>query len=371
MKKRVLIVTAPLNVGGFDVIATNLQAYLDKSKFECTFYIKGEKEGPLEPKVIENGAKVIHKPDSVKGYINEYKHLKQTMIEGKFDIVHSHLMFYSGLVMRAAYKAGVKKRVPHSHMTNPCIQNRPLIKRIEAKLYSMVMKRWLNKYGTDLIACGPEAGTYQYGKRSFSKRGIILNNAIELDKFRFDPKVRNKVRDGMNFDSKLVVGHVGRLNYVKNHTFLLDVFFEIQKNNPESVLLIVGDGEQRTNIENKAKDLGISDKVIVTGIRSDVSELLMAMDVFVFPSLYEGLPVTLVEAQATKLPCLISDSVTKYAKQNDNTCYLPLKASPKVWAQKAIELANCDRESVNVDKLNDNYDIRNIVKQLEQIYLGD
>ena len=369
MKKRVLIVTAPLNIGGFDIIATNLHAYLDKNKFECTFYIKGEQIGPLESKVIECGARVIHKPDHIKGYVNEYRHLKKTMREGNYDIVHSHLMFYSGLVMKAAYKAGIKKRIPHSHMTNPCMQNRSFIKRIAAKLYSIVMKRWLNKYGTDLIACGPEAGAYLYGKRSFNKRGILLNNAIDLKKFNYNSKTRQDICKEMNLEDKLIVGHVGRLNYVKNHNFLLDVFFEIQKLTPNSILLIIGDGEERINIENKAKTLDIADKVIITGLRNDIENLLIAMDIFVFPSLYEGVPVTLIEAQATKLPCIISNTVSQYVKQNTNVEYLSLKTSPKIWAREAIKLSMCDREEICIDDLKKNYDIKNIAKQLEDIYL--
>ena len=371
MKKRVLIVTAPLNIGGFDIIATNLHAYLDKNKFDCTFYIKGEQIGPLESKVIERGARVIHKPNHIKGYVNEYRHLKQTMTEGKYDIVHSHLMFYSGLVMRAAYKAGIKKRIPHSHMTNPCMQNRSIIKRIAAKLYSILMKRWLNKYGTDLIACGPEAGAYLYGKRSFNKRGILLNNAIELNRFRYDLEIRKKIRKEMNCEDKLIVGHVGRLNYVKNHKFLVSVFYEIQKLHRNSLLLIVGEGKERENIEKQAKKLGITDKVIITGLRNDVENLLMAMDIFIFPSLYEGLPVTLIEAQATKLPCLISDTVTRYAKQNENVRYFSLKKKPQKWAQRAIKLSEYKREFISTSKLESGFDIRNIAKKLEKIYLGE
>jgi len=175
----------------------------------------------------------------------------------------------------------------------------------------------------------------------------------------------------MNCEDKLIVGHVGRLNYVKNHKFLVSVFYEIQKLHRNSLLLIVGEGKERENIEKQVKKLEITDKVIITGLRNDVENLLMAMDIFIFPSLYEGLPVTLIEAQATKLPCLISDTVTRYAKQNENVRYFSLKKKPQKWAQRAIKLSEYKREFISTSKLESGFDIRNIAKKLEKIYLGE
>ena len=166
----------------------------------------------------------------------------------------------------------------------------------------------------------------------------------------------------------IVLGHVGRLNYIKNHKFLLDVFYEFQKEHNNSVLLIVGDGEERDNIENQAKKLGISSKVIITGVRKDVNALLSAMDCFVFPSLKEGFPLTLVEAQASKLPCLISDSVTKSAKLNDNIAYLSLDESPKDWADKINELISISRNCVDTQYLKENFGIKQCTQKLEKIY---
>ena len=135
-------------------------------------------------------------------------------------------------------------------------------------------------------------------------------------------------------------------------------------------MLIVGEGEEKDAIEEKARRLGIENDVILTGVRNDVCDLLQAMDVFVFPSLKEGLPVTLIEAQATKLPCLISDTVSRYAKQNDNVEYVPLSVSAAEWAQKAQKLASIDRGSISCEKLVKNYDINEVAKQLEKIYEG-
>ena len=158
------------------------------------------------------------------------------------------------------------------------------------------------------------------------------------------------------------------LNFVKNHTFLLDVFYEIYKINNNSVLLIVGDGEQRENIIKKTDKLGILDKVIITGIRHDVEKLLQAMDIMIFPSLYEGLPLTLIEAQASKLPCLISDTVSKSAKYNENVDYMSLEQSPEKWAKKALSMIKNDRNSVDINNLCKDYDINSVALKLEEIY---
>lgn len=370
MKKKVLIVTSPLRVGGFDVVATSLQTHLDRERFECTYYIVGEEVGPLEPIVINSGAKVIHRPDSVKGYLADYKYLKKVIHEGEYDVVHSHLMFFSGLVMLAARSEGVPVRVPHGHMTDPCIEHRSFIHRRMFNIYRLVMAMLLDSCSTALVACGPEAGAYLYGKRTFKKRGIILNNGIDLSKYKFDPVMRAKKRHELGIENKLVVGHVGRLNYIKNHKFLLDVFAELKKINADSVLLIVGEGEEKDAIEEKARRLEIENDVILTGVRNDVYDLLQAMDVFVFPSLKEGLPVTLIEAQATKLSCLISDTVSEYARQNSNVEYISLSDSAAEWAQKAQKLASIDRKSISCKELIKNYDINETVKQLEKIYVG-
>lgn len=368
-KIKVLIVTNPLNVGGFDIVAMNLQKNLPKTEFECTYCIHGSSEGIFEKSVIEDGAAVIHQPDNRCGYIKSYFYYKELFSRYHFDVVHSHLMFYSGIVMRAAYKSGIKKRVAHSHMTDPCFEHRSLPKRAAAYLYSLVMKRWLNKYSTDMIACGPEAGDYLYGKRNFRKNGILLNNGTYTKKFRFSNSVRSEVRKELGIaDGTVVVGHIGRLNYVKNHKFLIDIFNAVQKIEKNSVLLIVGDGEQRENIERKIKELKLEDKVIFTGIRKDVDRLVMAIDVFVFPSLHEGFPMTLVEAQASKLPCVISDSVSPSAKINDNVCFVSLSETPERWAQKSLELAKGNRESVDTLYLEKNFDLKCVAEKLAKIY---
>lgn len=367
-KKKLLIVTEPLNVGGYDIVATNLQMNLNPEKYDCTYCVRGTAPGLLDEQVLQSGAHIIRQPDSECGYLKSYFYYKRLFKREHFDIVHAHLMFFSGIVMRAAFRCGVPKRVAHSHMTDPCFENRSALKKAVAKLYSLVMKRWLRKYATDLIACGPEAGVYLYGKKTFAQRGVLLNNGTYTQRFAYDEAARSRIRRELNIESQLVMGHVGRLNYVKNHKFLLDVFYAFQKQHPNSLLLIVGDGEERARIEQKAKQLKIEDKVRMTGIRRDVERLLLAMDVFVFPSLHEGLPMTLVEAQAAKLPCLVADTVSRSAKLTDSVKYLSLNDSAARWAEAAYALTLPDRNATDVSFLKQTYDIQSVAKQLEAIY---
>ena len=369
-KLKLCVVSTPMTVGGYDMVALNFQKNLDKEKFEITYCLHGEEIGALEKEAKENGARIIHQPDSTCNYFSSYFYYKNFFSEHNYDIVHSHLNFFSGIVMKAAYKSGVKKRIPHSHFTDPCIENRSFIKRIIASVYQSVMRIWLKKYSTNLVSCGKEAGEYLYGKKTFSERGELVNNGVFIDKFYYSEYNREEIRREFGLEEKTVLGHVGRLNYIKNHKFIVDIFYEFQKNHPDSALLIVGDGEQRENILNKAESLGIKDKVIITGIRNDVDKILSAMDCFVFPSLKEGFPLTLVEAQATKLACVISDSVTASANINSNVSYLSLGASAAEWAGEVEKLINIKRSEVDLSKLINEFDIRNCTRKMEEIYLS-
>ena len=369
-KTRVCVVSTPIGIGGYDMVALNFQKNLDKDKFEVTYLLHGEEIGALEYLAKDYGAEIIHQPDSTCGYFKSYSYLKKFFSENKFDVVHCHLNFFCGIVMRAAFKSGVKKRIPHSHFTDPCIENRSALKKAAASVYQSVMRVWLSRYSTDLVSCGKEAGEYLYGKKAFAERGILLNNGVELDNFRYSVENRKRIKKEFGIENKIVLGHVGRLNYIKNHKFILDIFNEFQKSHSDSVLLIVGDGEQRENIIKKAKDYGIEDKVILSGVRNDVSALLSAMDCFVFPSLKEGFPLTLVEAQATALACIVSDSVTASAKINSNVAYISLERPADEWARGIEELINQKREDIDLTRLISEFDIKSCAKKLEDIYLG-
>lgn len=370
-KKKVLIVTEQLEYGGSDFVAIRLQQALDKKKFECVYCVRHDEiTGHLESYVASTGVRIIHHPENQISYLKSYKYYVDLFKKEHFDIVHCHLPFYSGIVMCAAKKCGIKKRIAHSHFSQPLVLDHSVLKQVVADVYRFVMRRVIGIYSSKIIGCSCEAGEFLCGKRFFSKKGIVLNNGIETKKYEFDEIKRRSLRKNLKIDNKIVLGHIGQMYYVKNHSFLIDVFYEFQKNNKNSVLLLVSDGPDRKKLEKKTIDLGIKDKVLFLGFRDDIPELLMAMDCFVFPSIHEGFPLTLVEAQMTKLPCVISDSVTTTAKLNDNVSFVSIKSDVKVWCKKIETLISINRNTVDNSNVIENFDIKNIAKKLEDIYLA-
>lgn len=368
MKKKVLIVNDELQFGGSDLVAVRLEQYSDKEKFDFTYCVRHSNIGPLEPMLIERGVRIIHIPDESLSYYKSYKFILNLLKSEHFDIVHSHLLFYSGFMLVAAKKAGVSIRVAHSHFSKP-ITNEVGVKKILMNLYRFVMRMILSFNCNRMIACSEKSGEFLYGKTIFKNKGIVLNNAINCNDYSFDKKTRTQVRKEFNIsDNCVVLGHIGQMWYVKNHSFLIDVFNEYQKINSNSKLMLVSDGPLRNELENKVKALNLENKVIFTGFRNDCQRLLQAMDCFVFPSIHEGFPLTLIEAQASKLPCLVSDSITKKAKLNDEFLFSSLSQTPKQWALQIDKLVDVNRESINVDSVVENYDINSVVKKLEKIY---
>ncbi len=369
-KKKVLIVNEPLEYGGSDLVAVRLQENLDKEKFECAYCVRHSYKGPLEPYIEQQGIRVIHQPDDSLGYFASYKYYLELFEKEHFDIVHSHLPFYSGFVMLAAKKCRVKKRITHSHFSQPLILDPSKIKQLIARVYRSIMRIILKKCTTDMIACSKESGEFLFGRRTFNKSGIVLNNGIDYNRYKYDEKIRQAVRQELNIPQNAVVlGHIGRMYYIKNQKFLLDVFNEFHKKHSNSYLLLVGEGEEYEDTKEKAHSLDLDDCVIFTGIRKDADRLLNAMDCFVFPSVHEGFPLTLIEAQANCLSCLVSDTVNKKTALNKNVEFASLKESPYVWAEKAEKMLEYDRKNVNNSRIVNEYAISNISKQLEKIYL--
>lgn len=222
-------------------------------------------------------------------------------------------------------------------------------------------------FATALFACGKDAGDWMFGGKQYH----VMANAVEVKRYQYKPSVAEKIRNEWNISDELLVGHVGRFNPQKNHTFLIDIFYEVQKINPSARLLLVGDGDGKKEIQEKARELGIADHIIFAGVRTDVEEQMQAMDVFVFPSLYEGLPVTMVEAQAAGLPCVISDHVPEECIiTNHLVTVQKLTDSPKIWAEHILERAKSPRISHYDDIKAHGYDIEEAAKWLQNYYIA-
>lgn len=369
-KKKVLIVNDVLQYGGSDLVAVRLQQNLDKEKFECVYCVRHSYKGSYEPQLEKTGVRIIHQPDEQLGYIKSYKFYKNLFKKEHFDIVHSHLLFYSGLVLLAAKKCGIKKRVAHSHFSQPLELSTSKLNKIIKVFYHFIMRLLLVFAATDIIGCSKACGEYLAGKRGFAKKGIVLNNGIETEKYAFDKNIRKSKRQELGIDDKIVLGHIGQMYYVKNHDFLIDVFYDFQKENPDSVLLLISDGQDRKKLENKVASLKISDKVKFLGFRNDIPELLMAMDCFVFPSIHEGFPLTLIEAQMDKLPCVVSDTITNKVRLTDCLTFVPIDKGTTCWCKAIKEYVNINREETDISKVISAFSIEGSAKKLEDIFMN-
>lgn len=372
-KKKVLIVNEPLSYGGMNIASIRFEENLDKDKFECVYCVRRSYKGTLEQSVVNRGVRVIHVPDSELNYFKSYRFYKKLMREEQFDVVHCHLPFFSGIVLMAAAKCGVKKRAAHAHFSQPytdtAIYSKP--KQMVARLYRKAMRLFLKKYCNAKIGCSQQAGEFLFGKREFKKNGIILNNGIDTNAFAFNVESRSDIRKELNIGARSVaLGHIGQLYSVKNQSFLLDIFSFYHKKHPDSYLLLIGEGNDRDMLEEKIKSLGLEKNALMLGGRRDIPELLSAMDCFVFPSLHEGFPLTLIEAQASKLPCVVSDSVTDKTKINDSVFFCSLNEGPEKWTEYIENAVSFDREKTKTAKLVDNFDIGVTAKKLEEIYLN-
>lgn len=302
--------------------------------------------------------------------IRENHYLFQKIVEKhNYDVFH--LNIFHGLSMRylrIAKQAGIPLRIAHSHNTylrkSPSRQLKLAVHSLAKELYS--------EDATQLWACSENAAKFLFSHRALTKNGYsFIPNGIDIERFRFDPCVRKNTRNELHLNGKLVVGNIGRLCYQKNQDFLLDVFAKILPSKPESLLLLVGDGEDKQHLVRKAERLGVSDKVLFYGLTDHTEQLLWAMDVFVLPSRFEGLPVTGVEAQAAGLPCVFSDAVPKDCMLTDETRFLSHCEQPTIWAEAIIQMTGkADRVSASDIVKAAGFDVETVAMQIESVYTG-
>lgn len=368
-RKKVLIVLDTLRRGGIEIAALRFCRLLNSDGYECTFLVRrGENtDETMVGEIADIGAEIIIKPPAADNYIKDYFFLLKTMKDGKYDIVHSHLLFYNGIVMRAAYRAGVKKRIAQSHATQ---ENRSAsrIRGLVSEIYKHTMRHWLKKYATDLVGCSKKAGIYMCSEKLFEKRGCVLPNYVDAAKYEFSPQRRAAVREKLGLSDELIIGHVGSIYWIKNQTFLVSLLAELLKAEPDSLLMLVGDERDGGETRALAESLGVSDKVMLTGSRDDVPDLLNAMDVFVFPSRFEALPLAPIEAQAASLPCVTSLGVPEEIKVNDAFERISLDEPVSLWIEKIREFSRLDRTAADLSNLLVRYSAESVRDALLNLY---
>ncbi|MEN6418935.1 MAG: glycosyltransferase family 1 protein, partial [Clostridiaceae bacterium] len=342
-------------------VIMNYYRAIDKTQIQFDFFVHETSSFPQRAEIEQLGGRYFLTPpySSVFKY---QKTLTRLLRENQYYIVHSHINTLNVFSLFAAFLAGVPVRICHNHSTVYWGERgKALIKYILRPLAKI--------FATEYFACGEKAGRWFYGDRRFQRGKVqILPNAIDPERYQFDIGARETLRAeyGIAPDT-LVVGHVGRFTYAKNHTFLLDVFAALHKEQPDSVLLLAGEGELEPQIRMKAQALDLNQCVRFLGVRDDVNKLYSAMDVFFLPSHFEGMPVVLVEAQASGLPCVISDRVTDEMKSEHLIQRLAGSESIDAWVQALISARRTERKSgVRLAE----YDISIQAERLTRYYLS-
>ena len=350
--------------GGVEAVVMNYYRNIDKKKIQFDF-ICDEDSTDIPYEEIESlGGRVILVPPYQK-FFKYHKELKRVLKEGHYTIVHSHINTLSVFSLWAAKSAKVPVRIAHSHSTT----NK---KERKKNLMKQLLRPFSKVFATDYMACSEIAGRWLFGNRAFDKGKVyVLNNAIDLDKFKYNQKIRNAKRKELGIaKDTLVVGHIGRFVTQKNHTQLIDIFNELQKMHEKSKLILVGQGPLKEEIEEKVKRLNLQDKVMFLGQRNDVNELYQVFDSFLFPSLYEGLGMVLIEAQTSGLKCITSTEVPSIAKVTDDIKFLDLSADSKYWAQEILQQLNEYKRKGSYNEVAEaGYDIKNKVLKLQEKYI--
>lgn len=355
----VLHVVTDMNRGGLETMIMNYYRKIDRTKIQFHFLTHRQYIGDYGQEIECLGGKIYHLPPLNPFSIRYRKALSDFFSNHpEYQIIHVHQDCMSSIVLKEAKKHNIPVRIAHSHSS---FQDKNI--KLMLKLY---YKRFIPKYSTKLFACSEEAGRWMFNGADFE----VLNNAIDSKQYAYNHQKSVSMRKELRItDDEIVIGHVGRFYAVKNHAFLLELLNSMQREY-KTKLLLVGDGPLIDEIKEKANENNLSDKVIFTGIRSDVSDLMQAMDVFVFPSLYEGLPLTIVEAQAAGLPCLISDVISSECILTDLIEEKPLSDGAKQWANRTIELSRIPRKDTSEDIKSAGFDITENAKTLVDFYLN-
>lgn len=361
---RVLQVVTSMEKGGIENMLMNFYRKIDRTKVQFDFLIHDPKRADFEDEIEEMGGRIYRTPErNIKDFGNYLKGLDEFFRQHQeYKIVHSHINTMSIFVLQAAKKNGVLVRIAHSHTAET--------EKGRKKALKDLFKANINKVCTDRFACGEKAGRYLFGDRNFDKGLVtIVNNGIDCDLFRFDDAKRSEIRKKYGFGDALVIGHVGRFDEFKNQSFLIDILDCLKKSDIEAKLLLLGEGPLLDEIKEKVGRLGLSDTVVFAGVVPDVYRYLNAMDVFVFPSVFEGLPLTLIEAQANGMKIFASDAVSQESDLTGLVEFLPLSLGADGWAEKIKGEMPFVRQDKTEKIREAGYDSETSAKWLERFYL--
>ena len=368
---KVLHCVSVMDRAGQETFIMNVFRKIDKTEFMFKFLCTSKKKGDYDDEIYALGGEIFYLPENkykhgLKNWINEIKILTKWLVENKdkYDIVHLHTCHALSVLIyaEACRRAEVKTLVVHCHSTSA-----------PHKLLNYICREVCKFYTFEKNACSYEAAKWLYGSKNINKAKInLVYNGIDVPKYKYEQEISDKYRDILKINNKIVIGHVGRFVDVKNHELLVDIFFELKKSLPEVVLLLVGTGELESQIKEKVKQLGIADSVIFLGSRCDVNNLMMVMDVLVFPSKYEGLSVVLVEAQAAGLRSIVSAHIVPKEEEIVPELFEKVEINREIvyWCEaiKKSLSKNYNRAEANRIVSESYFNIENTVRMLQNEY---
>lgn len=354
--KRLLCIVSSMDTGGAETFLMKMYRHLDRTEYQMDFIAVTDKEGHYDKEIHNLGGKIYNVSLHTKNPLKTFREIKQIVRNGKYEIVLKLLASPIGVFDLLAARAGGATRlcarstnsITNESMTRKCINS--------------ILRRELCRITTVKLAPSDLAARYTFGDKTYdNKQVIMLHNALDLNTYIFSEESRQKVRKQLGIEDSFVVGHIGRFTPQKNHKFLLKLFADLRKIKTNAKLVLVGTGGLQDEIISLANDLKIDKDIIFTGVRDDIPDLLSGFDVFVLPSLYEGMPNTCIEAQATGLRCLIADTITKQADITGNVEYIPI-SDTKLWVEAIMQTQEIDRLAVNTGLRGTDYDIESEVK---------
>lgn len=362
---RVLMLFTILNRGGAETMVMNYYRHINRSKVQFDFVVHREERGAYEDEIEQLGGRIYRmmplRPWTFRQYKRQISHFFDEHPE--YQIIHGQCSESGYFFYKEAAKRGVSHIIAHAHSSHV-----PFDLKLIVRTW---LKHKMRPYLTECFACGKEAAEWLFGKQ-MAEKAIILPNAIDTLQFNYSEKKREKKRELLGIaKDQLVICHVGSFVKAKNHTFILDVFYRLHQNNPKTLLLLIGDGNLKSEVIKKTHHLSLDHVVSFLGVRDDVNELMMVSDVFLFPSIHEGLPMSLVEAQCSGLTCIVSESIPQEVYMTDLITRLSIYNNVEDWVNAIIKQSAIHRDrSIYTKQITAaGYDIRQSSSWLQNFYL--
>lgn len=371
--RRVAVIGMTENRGGIESVIMNIYRNIDRTKVQFDFLLPHNMDiMAFEDEVLQMGGRIFRIIYSER---ESMKKAKGTLLQyfkehPEVKVVHLHSNFPYAFPLKIAKKAGVPTRILHAHNSVLLFDNEKGIKSKLKTIRNFIVYRQIDKYPTVFFSCSDLAAKSTFKDKEY----VWIKNGIELEQFEYDEQVRDELRKSFEIkEDETLIGFVGRLCSRKNPLYVLEVFKEYNKINPKSKLAFIGEGELKVSIEQKLQEYGLKDKVILPGMVSDAHKWYQAFDLFLLPSLFEGLPVVLVEGQVSGLPCLVSDTITKQINLTELIKYKSNKLSAKEWAKdiEAMLQNEIDRVKYKDEMYKAGFNVKSIAKEVEQYYMAE